>query len=257
MAGSSTIPILMYHGVDALASVVTLPPNRFRWQMEWLYRHGYKGISLGEIVRCMSTGETFPERAVVLTFDDGYQSVYAEAFPVLKQYGFSATVFLVTDFCNKDNRWHSQPQDIPTMKLMTWGQIDEMARFGIEFGSHTLTHPYLDQLPPDALHDEIVLPKTILEEKLSRPVTVFAYPYGRYSKPAKELVASVYEAACSTRQGLAHPTSDRFMLERVEISYLAHPWAFQSLFHSMFPYYLSIRKAGRTLRSAVVQMAGK
>ena len=257
MANSSTLPILMYHGVDVLLSVVTLHPDRFRWQMEWLHRHGYSGISLGDLVRCMIAGESFPERSVVLTFDDGYQSLYTEAFPVLIQYGFSATVFLVAGFCDKDNRWGSQPHNIPTMKLLTWGQIDEMARFGIEFGSHTLTHPYLDQLPPDALHDEIVLPKMILEDKLSRPVTVFAYPYGRYSKSAKDLVSSTYEAACSTRQGLTHPNSDRYMLERVEISYLSHPWAFQSLFHSIFPYYLSIRKAGRALRSTALQMAGK
>lgn len=257
MAGSSTLPILMYHGVDAQSSVVTLHPRRFRWQIEWLHRHGYNCISLGELARCMIAGESFPERTVVLTFDDGYQSLYTEAFPVLRQYRFSATVFLVAGFCGKDNRWRSQPQNIPTMKLLTWEQINEMARFGIEFGSHTLNHPYLDHLPPHALHDEIVLPKTILEEKLSRPVMVFAYPYGRFSKPSKDLVASVYDAACSTRQGLTHPGSDRYALERVEISYISHPWAFQSLFQPVFPYYLSVRKAGRALRSAVAQMVEK
>ncbi len=257
MTGLSTIPILMYHGIDACPSVVTIHPDRFRWQMEWLHRYGYKGISLGELVRCMNAGETFPVRSVVLTFDDGYQNLFTEAFPVLLEFGFSATVFLVTGFCDKDNRWQSQPQSIPTMRLLTWKQVDEMARFGIEFGSHTVNHPYLDQLPLGALHDEIVLPKAILEDRLGRPVMSFAYPYGRYSPPVKDLVSSTYEAACSTRQGLVNAASDRHSLERVEINYLSHPWVFQLLFHPNFPYYLSMRKMGRALRSAIFQVTGK
>jgi peptidoglycan/xylan/chitin deacetylase (PgdA/CDA1 family) len=166
------LPILMYHGVDRRPSVVTIPPNQFQWQMEWLHDHGYKSIPLGELSRCMITGEAFPERSVVLTFDDGYQSLYTEVFPVLQQYGFSATVFIIAGLCGKDNQWLGQPSFIPAMNLLTWEQIDEMARYGIEFGSHTFHHPRLDRLPASALYNEIVLPKVVLEDRLGRPVTV-------------------------------------------------------------------------------------
>jgi peptidoglycan/xylan/chitin deacetylase (PgdA/CDA1 family) len=205
----------------------------------------------------MSTGQGLPERSVVLTFDDGYQSLYTEVFPVLQQYGFSATVFLIAGFCGKDNQWHGQPSFIPNLKLLTWEQVDEMARFGIEFGSHTFNHPRLDQLPDSALYDEIVLPKLVLENRLSRPVTVFAYPYGRYTDPVKDMVCSNYEAACSTRIGLVKPDSDRYALERVEIKYLSQQWIFQRLFHALFPYYLSVRRAGRVVGSTIFSRAWK
>src|ERR671925_319704 len=108
MRASSGIPILMYHSVDARTSVITFPPDRFRWQVEWLYSHGYKIISLGELSRYMTSGQ-IPERSIVLTFDDGYQTLYTEVFPILQQYGFSATIFLVAGFCGKDKHWPGQP----------------------------------------------------------------------------------------------------------------------------------------------------
>lgn len=252
MKSSSTLPILMYHGVDARPSVVTLHPDRFRWQIEWLNKCGYNGISLGELVRCIAAGESFPARAVVLTFDDGYQNLYTEAFPILRQYGFSATVFLVAGFCNKDNRWPSQPLNIPTMKLLTWEQIGEMARFGIEFGSHTINHPRLDRLPANTLHHEVVMSKVILEDRLGRPITTFAYPYGQYSEVVRDAVRNTYDLACGTQLGLATPTSDPYVLERVEAGYLSQRWVFQQLFHPIFPYYLSIRNVGRVIRSAIL-----
>jgi peptidoglycan/xylan/chitin deacetylase (PgdA/CDA1 family) len=247
----------MYHSVDTRPSVITFPPDRFQWQMEWLHDHGYESITLSEISRCMAAGQNFPERSVALTFDDGYQSLYTEVFPVLQKYGFSATVFLVAGFCGKDNDWPGQPSMIPRMKLLTWEQIDEMARFGVEFGSHTFHHPRLDHLLSSALYDEIVLPKVVLEDYLGRPVTVFAYPYGRYTDRVKDMVSSSYEAACGTRLGLIKPNSDRYALERVEIKYLSHPWIFQRLFHAAFPYYLSARWVGRVVGSAIFSRTWK
>lgn len=247
----------MYHSVDSRPSVITFPPDQFQWQVEWLHSRGYKSIPLSELNHCMTTGQDLPERSVVLAFDDGYQSLYTEVFPILQQYGFSATVFLVAGFCGKDNHWPGQPSFIPRMKLLTWEQINEMARFGIEFGSHTFHHPRLDHLPASALYDEIVLPKVVLESHLGRPVTVFAYPYGRYTDPVKDMVRGTYEAACSTRLGLVKPTSDRYALERVEIKYLSHQWIFQRLFHPVFPYYLSARSAGRVVGSAIFSRAWK
>jgi peptidoglycan/xylan/chitin deacetylase (PgdA/CDA1 family) len=137
------------------------------------------------------------------------------------------------------------------MKLLTWEQIDEMSRFGIEFGSHTFHHPLLDQLPADALYDEIVLPKVYLEDRLGRPVSVFAYPYGRYTDRVKEMVCDTYEAACSTRLGLVQPDSDRYALERVEVKYLSPHWIFQRLYHPAFPYYLALRGARRAAGSEI------
>ncbi|MEW6083103.1 MAG: polysaccharide deacetylase family protein [Chloroflexota bacterium] len=251
MTRTSAIPILMYHGVDVQPSVVTIPPERFRWQMEWLYNHGYSCLPLSEISRCLRVGEDFPTRCVMLTFDDGYQSLYTEVFPVLQSYGFTATVFLVSGFCNKDNRWPGQPPNIPTMNLLTWGEIHEMARYGIEFGSHTINHPRLDRLDADSLNEEIVQSKAILQDRLGKPITVFAYPYGRLSEQVKQIVRNTYDLACSTNLGLATRTSDPHVLERVEVAYLAQRWIYQKISHPVFPFYLSLRNVGRMIRSAI------
>lgn len=251
MRPSSALPILMYHGVDARPSVVTIPPERFRWQMEWLYHHGYTCLPLSELSHILRAGDDFPKRCVVLTFDDGYQSLYTEVFPVLQLYGFTATVFLVSGFCDKNNRWLGQPMNIPTMNLLTWREIHEMARHGIEFGSHTVNHPRLDRLDADTLNDEIVQSKAILQDRLGKPVTLFAYPYGRFTEQVKEIVRNTYDLACSTRLGLANRTSDPYTLERVEVAYLTPRWIYQQLFHPVFPLYLSLRKLGRMIRSAI------
>jgi len=251
MRASSGLPVLMYHSVDPRPSVITFSPERFQWQMQVLHDRGYKGISLSELSHCMITGQGLPERSVVLTFDDGYQSLYTEMFPILQQFGFSATVFLVAGFCGKDNDWPGQPSFVPRMKLLTWEQIGEMARFGIDFGSHTYRHPRLDQLSAGALYDEIILSKDILESRLGRKVTVFAYPYGQYTNRVKDMVRNTYEAACSTRTGMVRLGSDLYELERIEIQYLSHPWIFMQLFHAAFPCYLSARSAGRFVGSAI------
>ena len=255
MNSRTGLPVLMYHTVDPRPSVVAIPPAQFCWQMEWLCQSGYRCISMGEICRLLEARQDFPERTIALTFDDGYQSLYREVFPILNRYGFSATVFLVAAYCGKDNQWVGQPAGIPKMDLLSWVQIDEMARHGIEFGSHTLHHPRLDLANIDGLHAEIVDSKTVLEDQLGIPVTAFAYPYGRYNGVVKEMVQSVYEGACNTRVGLAKPDSDRFELERIEIKYLSNPWVFRHLFHSTFPYYLLLRRVGRKVRSALFSQA--
>jgi len=246
----------MYHSINLNSTNnLIITPQEFEKQVKWLKDNEFTPLFLEELYSMLTTGKNIPSKPVALTFDDGYQSLYTEAFPVLQQYGFSATVFLIAGYCGKDNQWPGQPSFIPAMNLLTWEQIDEMARYGIEFGSHTFHHPRLDNLPAGALYDEIVLPKLVLEGRLGRPVTVFAYPYGRYTDLVKDMVKSSYEAACSTQPGLARPVSDRYGLERVEIKYLSHPWVFQQLFHRVFPFYLAARRAGRFAGSAIFPRA--
>ena len=91
----------------------------------------------------MRDGQPFRERTCVVTFDDGYETVYREAFPVLEELGFTATVFLITGYCGKQNSWPGHVSPVGEQLLLSWTQIEEMARHHIEFGSHTVTHPDL------------------------------------------------------------------------------------------------------------------
>jgi peptidoglycan/xylan/chitin deacetylase (PgdA/CDA1 family) len=219
--------------------------------MKWLREHGFQTIRLSELVRCLADRRPLPARSVVLTFDDGFESVYTEAFPILARYGFTATVFLVGDSYGGQNDWPGQPALIPRFSLLNWAQIRELAQYGIDFGGHTLTHPRLDRLGPAQLRQEIVTAQARLEEQLGHPVELFAYPYGSYSAAAKALVEQTYCGACSVRLGVVSGHSDRYALERIEAAYLPAPLMLECLrSRPLLSTYLGTRAAARRLAHA-------
>src|SRR5579859_3471960 len=235
----------MYHDISERASVISVSPARFAWQMELLHRRGYQVLSLTQLVTCLQSDGGVPERSVVLTFDDGFESTYLVAFPALERYGFSATVFLVPDYCGGQNAWPSQPAIVPRGPLMSWRQIREMDEHGIEFGAHTCSHPRLDGLSAEDAEREILGSKQAVEERLERSVRHFAYPYGRLSAHAKETVASAFNSGCTTSLGLVRPTSDVFALERVDARYIDPRTATLGLSSPLFARYLDALRPGR------------
>lgn len=243
----------MYHALDETPSVITIPPGVFAWQMSWLHENAYQVISLRQLVQLRLDNKPLPVRSVVITFDDGFESVYRDAFPSLARYGFPATVFLVGDYCGRYNDWPDQPATVPRLSLSTWSQIREMRRHGIEFGAHTLSHPWLDRLSAEEAEYEILTSKTIIEEHLGHAVNLFAYPYGRYNAVVKQIVEREFMGACGTRLGLVDLNSDPFTLERVEILYLTHPLLFQGLSGPFFSGYLNLRRLLRTTTSKIMR----
>ncbi len=99
------IPILTYHSIDNSGSVISTTPERFRSQMQYLSDSSFNVISLNEIATCIREKQPFPSRSLAITFDDGFKNNYDIAYPVLKEYGFSAIIFLVTGYCGRNNRW--------------------------------------------------------------------------------------------------------------------------------------------------------
>ena len=247
------VPILTYHAIDERPSPISIPPAAFEWQMSELRNSGFHVIPLGRLVQHYHTGSTLPDRPVVVTFDDGLESVYTFALPVLRRFGFQATVFLVAGYCGKQNDWPSQPSNALRLPLMTWSQIRELDRDGIEFGAHTDSHPRLDRVPFEELEWEILGSKTNIEQRLGHAVELFAYPYGRRSEASDALVRQGYSGACTTKLALAGSTSDPFELERVDAYYLQHPLMVRHLSSRFFSPYLSLRRRLRAVASAVLR----
>lgn len=247
------IPVLTYHALDERPSAISMPLKTFEWQMAELHRWGFQVISLSQLVRSIDTGATLPGRSVVIAFDDGFESVYTRAFPVLQRFGFPATVFLVPGYCGKLNDWPSQPASAPRLPLMNWSQIRELGRHGFDFGGHTFSHPRLDRVPPEALEWEILESKNDIEEHLGETVELFAYPYGRRNDASEGLVRRAYSGACTTRLALAGPKSDPLSLERVDAYYLQHPLMFRRLSSPAFPLYLGLRRLGRAVATVVLR----
>jgi peptidoglycan/xylan/chitin deacetylase (PgdA/CDA1 family) len=224
--------ILAYHSVserrrDGLAVRI----SDFKYQMAWLYHHGYRSLTLAEF---MSRTITKGERIVIITFDDGYADNYALAFPVLKRYGFVATIFLVSDYVNTDRMfWWDVPKlttpvNRTLYQSLTWDQVHEMAAYGIEFGSHTCTHPkQLTNLSTKQCWDEIARSREDLSAKLNRKIVSFCYPRGDLNA---EVVRTVEKAGygCAvvtpTRAGI--PLS-RFTLRRISVYYHNTPLLFR------------------------------
>jgi peptidoglycan/xylan/chitin deacetylase (PgdA/CDA1 family) len=254
--GRSRIPILMYHSVDTSDSVVSTPPSAFAAQMRFLHESGVQTLSLSAAVEALRRGPV-PARAAVITFDDGFESVYKDAFPVLVKYGISATVFLVTGYCGRDNSWPSQPGHITRRPLLTWGQVTEMHHAGICFGAHTHTHPHLTSLSRCRAEDEILTSKQTIEDHLQQPVQAFAYPYGAYDDEIKRVAAAHFAVACSTRLAFARPGSDMLALERLDVHYLRRPLTFRRLFSAEMRVYLGLRRAVRELRAWALLKAGR
>ena len=148
------LPILTFHALDDQSSVISFSPELFRSGIAKLYEKGYRTVSLLEAANCLGRGKPFPDRSFVITFDDGYESIYKEAFPVLQYYGLSATVFLTVGEKEVTNPAYRLPS-LNGRSMLNWPEIQEMTRGGIIFGAHTLNHPDLTRIPRERMEAEI------------------------------------------------------------------------------------------------------
>ncbi len=243
-----SVPILTYHSLDSSGSVISTSPEKFREQMKGLSQSNTQVITLREIASCLRERRNLPSDSVALTFDDGFQSVYDVALPVLQEYGFPATVFLVTDFCGKNNQWYGQSGRIPTFDLLSWDQILEMAKRNVEFGVHSATHPDLTRIPKGKIADEILGARDKIRERLGHSETAFAYPYGKYSDEAGRIIESNFYAACSTEMDFASAESNLHFLPRIDMYYFSSNNFLSTIGTASFRRFVHLRKILRGLK---------
>ena len=221
MTSGYSIPILTYHHTEqappkgfAMRSL-WVTPSSFSTQMRWLSRLGYRGLSMSELVPYLR-GEK-KGKVVGITLDDGYQSNVSHALPILKQYGFSATCYVVSGRLGQHNEWDAA---LGMAKATLMG-VDEMRTWvdaGMEVGSHTCSHADLNQLSLAEARHELLQSKSDLENLLQKPVTQFCYPYGHFSPEHEALVSQAgYEAATTTHRGRACATDRMTALPRVPV----------------------------------------
>ncbi len=241
--------ILTYHSISHGRSPLCTPPEVFVEQMAWLAASPCRVVSLAELVVGLASKQALPPRAVVLTFDDGFEDFGETAYPILRNHGFPVTVFLVSEYCGRTNLWPGQPGWVEERRLMDWSKIKEIAAEGITFGSHSATHADLSRLTSQAIEQEVLSSKGELEAQLGRPVEFFCYPYGRRSGKAGEIVSRHYLGACGVNMRRVQADSDLFCLPRIDAFYLRSPLLFRQLFTLGGSAYLAMRKALRTARA--------
>jgi len=215
------IPILMYHMVrqtdDPKEKRYCCHPDAFKQLMAHLKKAGYQVIGLDDLINSINNGTSLPQKSIAITFDDGFADNYENAFPVLQEYGFPATVFVVSRLVGRTNEW-MQEEGFPARKLLGWKELKEISENGITIGSHTTTHASLIDIEKKSAMHEIINSKSELEDALGKSVLYFAYPYGRFNQQIEELVAEAgYLGACSTRSGFNSVHVSPFALRRIEV----------------------------------------
>ncbi len=211
------IPVFLFHNVGPVRAgtspTLTISRKQFERQMRWLKRRGYVGIRCCDWLAWLRGEKILPKKSVVLTFDDAYADIAENALPILKKYGFSATVFVVTDQIGGTNAWDER-EGSATLHCMNAEQIRQWAAEGIEFGAHTRTHANLATLTEDELAHEIDGSCQDLSNVLGVRVRSFAYPYGGYSEATRNRVEKVFDLACTCDEGLNGLGTDPALLRR-------------------------------------------
>ena len=209
------LPILMYHRVvkkrnEAGLHNIFILEKKLRKQFEYLKKNNYKTITFSNLT------EAIEGKNVILTFDDGYADNYTLLFPLLKEYGFTAVIFLVTR--EHENTWGIKEGE-PAIPLLTKPQIVEMDNYGIEFGGHTCSHPHLASLSEETAKQEITDCKKDLQNLLGKPVLSFAYPFGEVNHRLKNHVKEAgYKYAVATFSGAYSMGEDFLQIRRIEVA---------------------------------------
>jgi peptidoglycan/xylan/chitin deacetylase (PgdA/CDA1 family) len=213
-AAIQTVPVLCYHRFGPGNGKMSVPPERFAAQLEWLARNDYRVVRLSQLTAFLEGREALPQRAVVITIDDGYESVYRQAWPLLKRYGFPATVFVYTDFIGAGD-------------ALNWSQLAEMSAGGlVEIQAHSKTHRNLiERLPGEtdeqyaaAIDAEIRGPREQLERRLGVAVRNYAFPYGDANDAVlAELARERYQLAVTVHPGGNAFYAQPLMLRRTMI----------------------------------------
>lgn len=195
----SAVPILMYHDIGHYNSPWCITPQQFAAQMKFLQEQGYVTISLTELQAGLEQNLPLTQKAVVITFDDGREGVYTHALPILQQYHFTATIYIVPSWVDGD----AIPPEEAYSAFLTWDQARELSAAGFEIGSHSFTHANLTTLSEsDGLH-QLQRAEEVIQQQIQREVHHFSYPYGAYNGTVLPRITSRYSTAVTVDRGLS------------------------------------------------------
>jgi len=209
------IPILMYHEVTQASQVERLSSHiqrgyictaeEFEAHMQVLSSNGMRGLSLLELAAALRGEVPWPDKAVVITFDDGYEGNHTHARPILKRHGFHATFFIVTNKMGDDS-------------MMSWAQLQELCDEGFHVQSHTANHPLLSTLDSKATLAELSDSKAAIEGRLGHAVHSISLPNGDSNEHLREHArACGYAVVCGSGFGFNEPGGDVLELKRIAV----------------------------------------
>ena len=213
--GVQEVPLLCYHrfGNDC-ESPLCVSAGLFDKQMRYLKNNGYRVITPKQLLDFLEYSEPIPKKSVMITIDDGYRSAYEVAYPILKKYGFRATLFIYTNYVGVSG------------KAITWDQLRKLKADGFTIGSHTIMHSDLSRrgLNETAeaysrrLQKELFGSKEIIDRKLNQDTFIFAYPFGRTNRTAVRMASQAgYKLAVTVNRGGNPFFANPYLLKRDQV----------------------------------------
>lgn len=200
----SSVPVFAYHrfGDDRYPST-NVEMDIFRQQLQYLKDNDYTVLSLGEALEALDS-KVLPDKAVVLTVDDGYESFYTNAFPVLKEFGYPVTIFINTDL-------------VGGKSFMSWQQLKDIHEAGMEIGNHSHSHPHFVNAanPRLTFKEDVSKAQELFEKHLGFQPDLFSYPYGEYTQEIAAKARDMgFKAATAQRSGVLGISTNRYAIPR-------------------------------------------
>ena len=234
------VPVIMYHKVSNVSPESTdigydnVFLAQFQEQMQYLKNKGYNIIDLADYLKWHKGEKKLTAKSVVITFDDGYKSIFANAFPILLKHNFSAAVFLTTDYIGgnmpfdwlkwDENALADKENNIDNWLPLSWDEVKKMNHGNIIIGSHTLSHPHLAKLDQEQIKRELYQSKQKIEKEIKKEVRFFSYPvgirqYGAFNENTKrELISTGYDMAFVSEIGRNKKGSDLYVQKRIAVA---------------------------------------
>ena len=208
------VPILMYHylsqpppGADRYRRDLSVSPALFEQHLAYLQAEGYQSITLYDLLHHLTQGAPLPHKPVIITFDDGYRDNYDNAFPLLQQYGFDATFFVLVEVTNQGEA-----------EYLTWDMMREMLAAGMDIECHARVHEYLPDNDDARLIWQVLGCREALESQLGQRPRFISYPSGRFDeRVAAFFTSDNYWGGITTQQGTLHSSDALFQLKRLRV----------------------------------------
>jgi len=215
---NESVPVLMYHSIGTSnLNPYVVSTDRLNMDMKYLNDNGFTTLSTDDLYDFMVKNKPVPKKSVLITFDDGYEDNYTNAFPILKKYKFKATIFVITGYIDKSKHFLSS------------AQLKEMQSNGIDIESHTNLHDKLGTCTYDSQLKTLKTSKDYIEKTLNKTVRYISYPFGSYNLDTLKAVnAAGYKMAFTTNGRWANTSNGILTLNRVFISGFHHSNSFKT-----------------------------
>jgi len=215
VAAQSAVILLYHHVAEDTPASTSISPANFEAHLRYLRDNNFKVIPLDQMIDSLRSGQSLPDKSVVITFDDGYSSIFDEAFPLLQSYGYPFTLFLSTE-----------PIDAGLSNYITWDQVRQMSTAGVIIANHMVDHPYMleardNESAPQRLarlEEDLLKAEQRIEAQTGQSHRYLAYPYGEYEPAIKSLLEELNFVGLAQNSGAVGPKSDFLALPRFPLA---------------------------------------